>query len=167
MGFLNELSVHIVHYIAGYVAKKLSSVLKCHECICALFATEPATVSLIHFKSKGGLVYPSTSLYKLCQLCEAVFRRNPECNFAAAKKCYNLLRKEKEVIEQVIGMKLFSDLDKHALDSNPMDNHVLHLIRAVIKEYFTIRYKYECKKLSNNPKAIRQLYTKLVIFKGQ
>lgn len=59
---LSEFSKNIIKYIAGYVVFKLVKEIKCQECLSAI-QDEEDKHSLIFYKSKGFLKYPSEDVY--------------------------------------------------------------------------------------------------------
>ena len=66
---LSTCSEHIVLYIAGFVAYKLKKTLKCCLCIAAVLANEDEIStfenSLISYKTKGYISYPSQDVLKI------------------------------------------------------------------------------------------------------
>ncbi len=67
----------VVTYIAGYVVNMVTRTIKCPFCEAALHAKasdlRSSTYSLISFKTRGGLIYPSPSVVHLCRLAEKQF----------------------------------------------------------------------------------------------
>ena len=77
-GISNRFSQDIIYYIAGFISKHLSSMLKCYYCTDVLNAKEkPLYLNLIAYKSHGKLIYPSDDLHKVCMKCESVFKKEP------------------------------------------------------------------------------------------
>lgn len=73
----NSLSINsIVTYIAGYVTKKLNSLIKCDLCCKALFATNHGSIkyNFLKVKSNGRLLFPSDDVIEVCLICEKVFK---------------------------------------------------------------------------------------------
>ncbi|CAL1294903.1 unnamed protein product [Larinioides sclopetarius] len=62
--FLSESTNDIVYYIAGFIVKKLSVLLKCSPCITALYPENiPTSLSLVSYKSKEAVAITTTLLY--------------------------------------------------------------------------------------------------------
>ncbi|KAG8174446.1 hypothetical protein JTE90_027101 [Oedothorax gibbosus] len=164
-GMLSECSKDIVQYIAGFVTKKLLKTLKCQECLNAvrldgIMEDDISAQPLISFKSLGNLVHPSKEVTKICIETEKFFR---ECvvktSFFEEKKKLVCLPNMTKVYEHVCSRSYFPNLIAHQFDSDPLDNHLLHLIRAIVQTYMKVRLSYYYKNL-NSKQSLRQWYTK-------
>ncbi|CAL1279505.1 unnamed protein product [Larinioides sclopetarius] len=165
--FLSECSNDIIFYMAGWIVKNLSGKLKCEVCVSALFPKEmPTSLSLISFKSEGGLVYPSNDVFQICKECEMAFRQ--EILKTNCKDSQILIMKNApSVLDKVCSRNYFSVLHKHQFDTEPTANHLVHLIRSIVHLYFKVRVNYYCKNLSLNKESMRQFFKHLVNFSGQ
>lgn len=70
---LSEFASSIVEFMAGFVSRQLTDSLKYIHCVTVL--TSNASVrqaSLITRKNKGGLIYPSGDVFKICKRCEQI-----------------------------------------------------------------------------------------------
>ena len=67
----------VITYIAGFVVKMVMRTVKCPVCVTALLAEREdlasSTYSLISHKTRGGLIYPSPSVVRLCRMAEKQF----------------------------------------------------------------------------------------------
>ena len=62
-------------YIGGFIVGKS---LSCEECSGALVTNNKTIdfLSLVKFKDRGGLIYPSADVLKILKVCEIVFQTN-------------------------------------------------------------------------------------------
>lgn len=68
--------------------------------------------------------------------------------------------------------KKFPTITNHMYDTDPQENHLHLLVKAVAESYLQVRFKYDAtqmtNKLASNVKVrSRQLFTKLIHFSGQ
>jgi hypothetical protein len=157
---LTEFARHVVTYIAGFVIKALETQIKCEECLTLLVATEKLESTLQYKKDKGGLHYPSKGVIKLCQIAEETFKKNRIVN--KRDTMHYLLS---ECLKRCIGLKLFPDGHGFS-NASTFDNHYSLLIKAICKKYLNVRIHYTTKMM-NRKENIRNMYTKLILFKGQ
>lgn len=147
----------------------LEKKLKCGECIIVLRSQHKDFKSLIFFKDKGGLIYPSKDVIEICLFCETVFRENirsknlniMKLDLIVTKTIYNFMSKFSALNDHC-----FPSLNDHIYDQDPINNHKYLLIKLIIEKFFNIRLKYEHKLRNVNKDSIRQFYNKLIIFKG-
>jgi len=170
---LSRYVENAVAYIAGYVTRNLLKHLSCR--ICAVALTKEDTkcdrnqCHLIHVKDRGGLITPSTTTVAVCAEAERCFQRlkvsqPPSCpNFAeTVMLCVteNVMTRQQAV---------FPQLHNHMFDTEPENNHVIHLVKAVAQEYIKIRLYHWGKEYSNQitgPK-VRKSLSKLILFRHQ
>jgi hypothetical protein len=165
---LTICSEHIVYYIAGFVAKKLSVKIKCIQCSTALFALNIKEKSLTCYKSNGNLIYPSEDLYIICKKSESYFQKCVNLSGGKSlKHKYNIIQNSSAILKLLLNKSLFSNLKDHIYDTEAMDNHYIHLLKAIINQYLIVRFHYFSKSSVDKGNSVRQLYTKLVHFKGQ
>ena len=67
---------------------------------------------------------------------------------------------------------IFSQLTYHMYDTQPLDNHLHLLVKAIAETYLQVRYNYAGKQISNKIHSqveakSRQIHTKLIHFSGQ
>lgn len=88
--------------------------------------------------------YPSKDVHIICKRCESVFREN--VNHGEGKGLisqYTILKTETQILRELCGMALFSDLPPlpHSC-GDILDGHSGLLTRAIIKRYLYIRFTY-------------------------
>ncbi|CAB3238852.1 unnamed protein product [Arctia plantaginis] len=160
---LTKVSQQVVSYIAGYVVRYLLLKLDCTDCIQALVASKTQSHhSFIVFKDRGGLVYPSEDVVKICNTTESVVKSNIDAKKPIDRDPKSMVMK---ALKLFIGSDVFNVLYGHSFEQEACSNHLVHLLRAVIQKYVDIRVKYFLK--SNMTETKRQLYNKLTLFKGQ
>lgn len=171
--YISDCAEQIVAYIAGFVVHKLRKVLRCEICIASLSASE---INPVHFlilkKSKGGLINPSQDVIDICITCEKYFRK-----YVYHVSSTNLSRVQSHrivssVLESYVNNTVvFSSLHNHMMECEPLDNHLILLIKAVCEKYLQVRYYYAGKQFSAKVKyskhrTSRQQHTKLILFSG-
>lgn len=83
-----------------------------------------------------------------------------------AKK-YNEMFLINKVLYEFIGQNtIFKNLGDHIYDQCALDNHYMHLIRAIAQKYIKIR-TFHIFKQFNDPVSNRHVYNKLVLFQGK
>jgi hypothetical protein len=169
------LSTHIemiCAYIAGFVFRKLKNSLHCEQCICALRSTDDSSTiyNLIRAKSKGCLCFPSSDVIKICLQCEKSFRHHVSSDVCSLSN-FQLSKLVSIVLKSFIGIDFFPSLTHHMFENSPLENHAVHLVRAVCEKYLQVRYYYAARTYSANlknklSKISRQRGNKLIIFSG-
>lgn len=168
---LTELSSQIITYIAGCVVRHLRKSLHCHECVNALSSDDilHEDFTFIRVKSRGNLLYPSSSVMKICRETEKVIR------FAlheSGGKCMKRKYTEAYLASCVLfkfseSNNLFLDLTEHAHDQNPLQNHIVHLIKAIARKYVRIRLYHIAKQATEEIHSKRTFRNHLTLFEGQ
>lgn len=70
-------------------------------------------------------------------------------------------------IKHFVQNEVFTSLIQHSFNQPSTLNHRIHLIRAIINKYTTIRLKHEAKSDQiKNSLSKRQTFNKLILFKG-
>ncbi|GBM17658.1 DNA transposase THAP9, partial [Araneus ventricosus] len=155
----------VVIYIAGFVAKKLKSAIKCSHCSIAI-GQEACESALITRKNRGSLISPNKDIVGICRAAEKSFRRAQAQNILRKKHImnilitYTILQVEKNV---------FTNLSHHIINQSPLENHRIFLIKSISFEYLRIRLYSYGKEITENlhKEKVRSKNTKLKIFKGQ
>ncbi|XP_049947543.1 uncharacterized protein LOC126455824 [Schistocerca serialis cubense] len=167
--YLSEVAVHIVVYIAGFVVRHLEKTLKCEPCLSVLRGDgSHVAYSLIHRKSRGGLVLPSNDVVDICVCAEKVFRWYTTGNSKVPLK--NQFSKcMSEALSEFTFKPVLKELADHMKNQHPLDNHMILLIKAIVTQYLLTCQKHAAKRISDalHENKIRTTYTKLVLFKGQ
>ena len=191
-----ELTAHkqaIIGYIVGYIVRKLSKTIQCPPCYAALYfnpATMPAinnyyyTVfsspiyfQLINSKNLGGLLFSSSQVVKIVNMCEKAFS---SCIYGGEfrKTWYNIKKNLRFLIVHLINQELaresfFPQLHDHMYDHETL-TEVLdssQLLNKIIDKYVGLRLitygKYYTKDILSKDKiGVRQQSTKMVLIKG-
>lgn len=163
---MSEFSKNISEYIAGYIVMQLKKKLHCDNCIDALEIKNNNRNNLISLKSRGGLIQPSEDVIRICHKSEIEIRYiiyNNNRTFTEFNEHYI----SNKVLAKFINMNVFHNLKEHACDQLPLENHVIHLTRAIIKKYVKIRLHYIALNTCDNSNSQRHFFNKLVLFKGQ
>lgn len=70
------------------------------------------------------------------------------------------------MLKSFLDTNLFNSLREHTLDQSPLENHSIHLIRAIVQNYIKIRLHYITLNSMDKSKSKRHLFNKIVLFKG-
>lgn len=170
-GMLSNSDEHfkqIVGYIAGWIARKLISVLKCEPCINSLFTSKKMWFhQLIYIKDMGGLCYSSESMFIVCLKSENILKAHIKSNGFYFTKNEEIDVVKNRILKLFINSNVFSELNDHSMTQPPTFNHRMLLIKAIIEKYVNVRLHSEHK---NNPdlnkKSKRQKRNKLNLFEG-
>lgn len=165
----NLFSQEIIIYIAGFVVRKLTLILKCETCLKSLFSPDKDLFlnSFISLKNKGGnrggLIYPSDDVITICLQTEKVLR-----SFNYKNKSVNALFVQSKVLSHFLhNTNIFSSLNIHRKESySPLSDHVTLLIKSISTTYIKIKINHSLKALNEKP-SLRMWYNKLTLFQGQ
>lgn len=158
---LTEFARHVIVYIAGFVVKALEGQLKCEQCLASLISTEKLKNTLQFRKDKGGLHYPSKGVIQLCEIAEKVYKSNRMSN---QKDPMNHLLHE--CLKKCIGLVILTENHDFS-NQSVFESHYTLLIKAVCKKYLNVRIHYATKTMFDKEENVRNMYTKLILFKGQ
>lgn len=172
---ISQFSEKIVAYIAGFVCSKLRKSITCDVCNGAIVNSNVSPVhSLINVKNKGGLCFPSEDVINISLTCEKIFRENVLCSKSEGKNVLNRYDCHKivhEVLKLYLDKAIFRNISSHMTDTEPNNNHIIFLIKAIAETYLQVRYSYAAKqftvKFHANKTTNRQTLSRLVIFRGQ
>ncbi|OXA63734.1 DNA transposase THAP9 [Folsomia candida] len=136
-------------YIAGVVAKKLQERIKCELCRAALLSSkddrlEQDVSKLIERKTRGGLLFPSQSVYRIVQLADNVFwnlHKQTSGQFALPLMD---LKVAISVARALVGRQIFPTLNNHAIviDKITLESHSTALVKAVVEMFLRIRFYF-------------------------
>ena len=171
----------VLHYISGYIVKKLLEFIDCPDCAAALHvSSESASIlhnghlSLLSCKKYGKLLIPSSSV---CKVVDCVDRkaRLALCKWASLSKESNA-----QILSDVLSATknntflLLSEHSKecHILDQDLRDDHITILIKGIVKQYLVIFYHqfgrvFTERILKNNKASKRRKLTKLILFQNE
>lgn len=153
-----------IEHISGFIVKKILCVLKCDVCAAEL-TDKHSRHKLIDIKNRGGLTKPSIDVVNLCEIAEKNF----------ILWITQAIKNQKNVIQFLIikcmssiNINLyFINLNKHIYSQSPINNHLLQIIKLILKYYNTIRLHHYNKELVGSKMRIRSKLTKLITFKNQ
>ncbi|CAL1277148.1 unnamed protein product, partial [Larinioides sclopetarius] len=80
------------------------------------------------FEPAQSVVHPSNDVFNICKECEIVFRQHVLKNESTNSKLI-IMRKAPEVLNRVQSRNYFSILNQHQFDTEPTENHLVHLLR--------------------------------------
>lgn len=164
---LTEFSKDVTIYIAGYITTNLKKNIKCCECLAAIVSHEKYP-GFIRKRDFGGLHYPSKDVIEICLYAEKVLRHILTVNgIAYFSNKNNLPKLIVEISKKFIFSNIFEELSEHILEQDPLENHLILLIRAITLRFLEVRIHFLLKKTSRRDERIRNFHTKLVLFKGQ
>lgn len=169
---ITEFSSRIIVYIAGFVVRYLKKSLYCEDCVHALTSDDKNDENsiLIQIKSRERLQYPSSSVTKICHEAERVIR------FALAESGGKFMKKkftDTYLVNSVLrkftdSNNLFINLKEHSHDQTALENHIIHLTKAIAGKYIKVRLYHICKEaMEDNKQSERHFRNKLTLFQGQ
>ena len=193
-----EFISNVLFYIAGYIVSKLNKKLQCTECKKCLLAcpTEvPAnghdySANLYHdagtaasftsFINRCGLQIPSTSVFKIIEYCERVFKSTAISKIDGQQiQISNESNLSKRMIIKVCHhfsldttIDLFSEHEKGMNEVVVEDEHTTKLIKCIADKYFMLRLynmgkKYTREVINGGKQSDRHRFNKLTLFNNQ
>lgn len=127
--FIND----VVAYIAGFVVRKIKKTILCD--ICAVEIEVGLSESkLLDRKNNGGLIKTSHDVIQICKIAERTIK-----HFQAIDKSNVINKITLEAMKNINIDKYFTNLSLHILDQEPLNNHVLQLIKIIINIYCKLR----------------------------
>ncbi len=177
----------VLEYIGGYIARKITSCIKCAECASALAMENDnhpslpdhtycqfessSKSSLTSFKTYGKLTSPSPSVVKVVKVADRFLR------FMVGKWSHfsdkAILTLQRDVLQEV-KLTAFQSLQQHSLethvlDKNLRDDHITIIIESITDLYSKI-FLYQFSKIYSErivrqgAPSKRQKLTKLILF---
>jgi hypothetical protein len=166
-GLLNSSTIwheDVLEYIGGYIARKITSCIKCAECASALAMENnnhpslpdhtycqfesSSKSSLTSFKTYGKLTSLSPSVVKVVKVADRFLR------FMVGKWSHfsdkAILTLQRDVLQEV-KLTAFQSLQQHSLethvlDKNPRDDHITIMIKSITDLYSKI-FLYQFSKI--------------------
>lgn len=174
MTSLSKFVDNVVVYIAGFVVRSLQSELHCEICLASLISVSQEDVcqsdyGLIDIKDRGGLISPSPDVVAVCKSAEVSVRKFIGPGQKPILKSSVTMRIENDVLSNFIGSEIFTSLTDHGLETTPMNNHHVNIIRSIASKYIKIRLYHQCKTYTRlvQGENCRSVCSKTVVFKGQ
>lgn len=113
-------------------------------------------------RNRGGLIKPSHDVVQICKIAERTIR-----HFQAIDKNNVINKITLEAMKNINIEKYFTNLSLHILDQEPLNNHVLQIIKIIINIYCKLRVHHINSSTNDIDNKIRTYYTKLILFKHQ
>ena len=109
---------------------------------------------------KGRLIYPCQNVARIFEKAESVLRsalKESGAHYLAKRFSETYLLNI--VLKNFLfdNHKLFKNLKQHAQDQNGLQNHVLHLIKAIAAKYLEVWLSYCCSQFTGKSQSVRQL----------
>ena len=168
---LSQYKQAAISYIAGYVGKKVKASTHCKECGMALGSeSEQASSSFLVLKDRGKLFKPTLSVIKVCEETKKCFQRMLAVTDGQLPHARGI--PDAFVVAVLASLSipsLFTELDHHLFDSPVGENHVVQLIKSIIKSYCKVKFYHLGKNTTENSSGakIRKKLNKLVLFNHQ
>lgn len=114
-------------------------------------------------------MHPSDDVILICEKTETVLRaaQNESGDKFLKKSLINTYLISKVLVMFIGNEKVFKELNEHSADHSLLENHSIHLIRAVVTKYLKVRIGFICSNKIAKSQSIRNMYNKLVHFKSQ
>lgn len=171
---INELSPFkssVVPYIAGFVVKKVIHDLDCNSCACALMASVPVDPLIARKNARRVIVSlyeASPGVVKICKMAESDFRgiRAKKGLKEAGKAVPYLVNR---LCREAMDLGLVRNLTAHA--ENPLDGHVIPVIKKIVRKYLEIRVAHAAREENEWNQArngrIRYMNNRVTIYNNQ
>jgi hypothetical protein len=140
------------------VSRKVIKMIHCATCTDYLFENSSYS-RLLNRKNRGGLIKAAVHVVTICtsKCAERVFRSVSHNTVAPnINKLLILAGKQLNYTD------LFKTLSNHILDKDPLNNHVIQLIKIILEVFFTIRIHHINKKRNEYQTRVKQMYSKLI-----
>lgn len=161
---INVYKEDVTEHISGFVVKQIKKIINCHIC-CNALEDSTRQYSLIDIKNRGELIKPSIDITRICKITEKIFTsRIIEVPKHLEDPIQFLMLK---TMAHINITNVFNCLNEHILTQSPINNHLLQIIKLIIKKYLTIRLHHHNKELSQPKSRIRTHLTKMILFKHQ
>lgn len=161
---INVYKEDVTEHISGFAVKQIKKIINCHIC-CNALEDSTRQYTLIDIKNRGGLIKPSIDVTRICKIAEKIFTsRIIEVPKHLEDPIQFLILK---TMAHINITNLFNCLNEHILTQSPINNHLLQIIKLIIKKYLVIRLHHHNKELSQPKSRIRTHLTKMILFKHQ
>lgn len=151
----DEFTIHSMKYSATKVQKQLIGKLKCERCLNELIGTSER-------------IEVNKDIILICQIAETELKVliNESKNFNIGKYYSRL---ENQIIMRITNFhqRVFSDLARHILEQDAVNNHRNILIKLCIDFYLKLRLEQYSKNFGGFRDSVRKKLTKLILFRGE
>ncbi|CAH2003260.1 unnamed protein product [Acanthoscelides obtectus] len=152
-----------------YAEKKvLKKCVTCSQC-CSLLEGDIVISKLQQRKQYGSLVNASKVVIEICSAAEKYFRFFHKTTNIFNKNIKNLIDILILNTLKTLSPKILQNFENHLYDYDPLDGHVMRLIKLILCNYFNLRIHHEATKQQELSKTlkIRSIFTKTILFKHQ
>lgn len=161
---INVYKEDVTEHISGFVVKKIKKIINCHI-RCNALEDSTRQYTLIDIKNRGGLIKPSIDVTRICKIAEKIFTSRI---FEVPKHLEDPIQfLMLKTMAHINITNVFNCLNEHILTQSPINNHLLQIIKLIIKKYLAIRLHHHNKELSQPKSRIRTHLTKIILFKHQ
>ena len=164
---LSEYKQDIIVYISGFVQKSLLKKEHCLECKVLISNQKTLQSSeILDIKNRGPLIIPCSEFVKVCTVAFCVFEgRVKEPHLLTEKNLVQRLVLKTKMIVHSKYPNILSFLGNHAMSLT--SNHSSIMIGKIASLLLTILMHHHCKIINNKETKVRQMYSKLILFKNQ
>ena len=155
----NQFQDNILYFIAGYIARKVLSRIKCSKCAEQLlsdpddpkgsqYVLHPQYTECTCHRQKGGLFYASKAVLKVLKATEAAFRRKVVETTQQISFDSKLDLKIQSSVLKELWTSPFDDSMGHFFDHKlgQEADHLSLLLRTVVSTYLQMRLKTYARK---------------------
>jgi hypothetical protein len=169
----SQFYLNCLGYIAGNIAKVLNEKLKCESCRTVLFdgpvdKLDESVKLLITRKNRGGLAFPSQSVYKILEISDYVYQSVVKGKMPPKSNDIDRMITN-AVLKQCIGQNFFPGLEVHGPVLSETDMpHYTTLISAIVNQFVRIRL-FDLGKRYRSEMSVssRHIMTKQILFSNE
>lgn len=165
---ISEFKDAAIHYIAGFVVKKMEKIL-CMPCSLAL-SSDSSMHAFIALKNRGGLQNPSTNIVEVCKASERCFQRLLTTSGGKLPQGKGVTAAITiQVLSDCADKNIFSELHNHMFETSVEDNHVHTLVKMAASMYCKIRLHHLARRETEKVTGalVRRRMNKLILFHHQ
>ena len=168
----------VLHYIAGYIVRKVMLSIDCSDCAEALYSSGDSCnhgyqshLSLLSCKRYGNLIVPSQSVFKVVS-CVDKLARKELCKWASFPNSVTSAITSSVLAEtrnSTFSSMQAHSMENHILDSHLRDDHITVLIKLIVSNYLTLFFHqfgkvYTERIIKRNNPSRRNKVTKTILF---
>jgi hypothetical protein len=165
----SEYKSDVLGYIAGYVQKTILTREQCSQC--KIYLTDMKMVEsnlLLDIKNRGPLCIPSGEVVKIVKVAHSVVeKRLHEPDLLTEKNVVEKLAIKTVNILNGLYPSLMENLSQHADVCSIFSSHKIKLMKKISSFYITTLLHHFCRQYNNKDARIRNMYSKLILFKNQ